>query len=77
MDLSHNQSGSVRNSVFAVITTYSFKFLDLSRIDLAAFVASRTKQYKVLTTIGGISSLPNTLTIPKIFKLYGPPGSFC
>ncbi len=74
MDLSHNLRGIVRNSVYAVISTYFLKYLDLISIDWAEYIASLTMQGGKLTEIPETFSLPNTITIPMNFNLYGPPG---
>jgi hypothetical protein len=60
MDLSHNLPGSVRNSVYAIISTYFLKYLDLISIDLAEYIASLTMQGGKLTEIPETFSLPIT-----------------
>jgi len=77
MDSSHNQSGSVINSGCKVIVSYLPKFLCTSTIGLSTYVVSQTKPPGSSIEIGGISILPNTLIISKIFKLYGLSGSLC
>jgi len=67
MDLSHNLPGSVRNSVYTVVTTYFLKYLDLRSTDLAKFDASLIRKHRKSAEVCGISSLPNTL-ISKDFR---------